>query len=45
MTVQELMEILQQMDPNTEVVMWDPEYNVTEFIEGVEVEDGQVVIY
>lgn len=45
MTVQELMEILQQMDPNTEVVVWDTEYGVVEPIDGVEVEDGQVVIY
>ena len=46
MTVKEMLEVLQQLDPNQEVSIYDPEWEDTFLVERIEVEqDGKVVLY
>lgn len=45
MSVKELMEILKQLDPDKDVMVWDAEYGCAEHISEVEVDqDGAVVL-
>lgn len=45
MTVQELMEVLKQLDPNKVVHVWNPEWDSKDPINEIEVDrDGDIVI-
>ena len=45
MTVQELMEVLKQLDPNREVNVWNAEWDSKDPINEIEVDqDGDIVI-
>lgn len=46
MTVKELMEVLKQLDPNKEVMVWNVEWDRSDSVNEVEVDqDGDVVLY
>lgn len=46
MTVQELMEVLRNMDPNKVVHVWNAEWDSADPLNEVEVkEDGELVLY
>jgi hypothetical protein len=45
MTVRELREILFQMDQDLEVTVWKPEWNQTDPIRSVELDNDEVVIF
>lgn len=46
MTVKEMMEVLSQLDPNKEVTVWNCEYDSTNYVDRIEVDqDGDIVIY
>ena len=46
MTVKEMMDVLSQLDPNKEVTVWNCEYDCTDPISEIEVnQDGEVVLY
>jgi hypothetical protein len=45
MTVSELIEVLRGMDQDKEVSVWDPEWDSTNWVDRVEEEDNEVVIY
>jgi len=45
MTAQELIDFLSQLDPNTEIMLWDGSWDMSRPIDRVEVEqDGEVII-
>ena len=45
MTVRELMEVLKQLDPNSEVYVWNSEWDSKDPINEIEVDqDGNIVI-
>lgn len=45
MTVQELIDVLQKLNGNTEVFVWNPEWDSKDPIDGIEVDqDGDVII-
>lgn len=46
MTVKELMEVLSKLDQDSDVMMWDCEWDSSRHIDEVEVnQDGEVVLY
>lgn len=45
MTVKELMEILKNQDPESEVVMWNCEYDDYDNIDYVNVDEAGVVLH
>ena len=45
MTVKEMMDILSQLDPNKEVMIWNAEWDLKDPINEIEVDrDGDIVI-
>ena len=45
MTVRELMQVLSQLDENSEVCIWNPEWGSKDPIDEIEVDqDGDVVV-
>lgn len=45
MTVRELMDVLKQLDPNTQVLVWNPDWDSKGPIDEIEVDqDGNVLI-
>ena len=46
MTVQELMEVLKNMDPDQEVNIWNNEFDSIDVMQSVEVnQEGDLVLY
>jgi hypothetical protein len=46
MTVKEMMDVLKQLDPNKEVMLWNGEWDQSDPINEIEVDqDGDIVIY
>jgi hypothetical protein len=45
MTVSELIEVLRGMDQDKDVSVWNPEWDSTDWVERVEEQDDEVVIF
>jgi hypothetical protein len=45
MTVQELMEVLKNLDPDQDVNIWNDEYSECRFLKSVSVDEGELVLW